>query len=362
MRVTWKLTVASFKMYFRQREALIWSFLLPLFLIILFSFVRFNGLGSIDVGLVATTHASLQRQSWIDELQKVQTLKITEGERDQEMAELEKGERDVVLVVSSAEPPGGSTEHPSESVVAYVNDGRQQQAQVATLIIQRVLDDIAFKHTPVPDRVVLSTKIVKSRNLTYIDYLIPGIISMSIMQLGIFGVAFGFVSLKKRGIFRRLSVTPIKPHEFIIAQVTMRVVVIMLQIGLMVGVGIFFLHLHFIGNIFLMAVLGLLGGIVFLGMGFAIAGVSKSEDQVAPLANVISLPMLMLSGVFFSRSNLPAILRHITDFIPLTPLADGMRSVAIDGASLTQIGPQILLLAVWGVVACTIAVKMFRWE
>ncbi len=362
MGIIWKLTVASFKMYFRQREALIWSFLLPLFLIILFSFVRFNGMGTVDVGIITGAQGDSTRPAWLNELRKVESLKVSEGNHDAELAALEKGERDVVLDVASPEGDAGNAGTGSVTVTAYLNDGRPQQAQIGMLVIQRVLDEAGFRRTPMPGRIVLIPKSVKSRNLTYLDFLIPGIIAMSIMQLGVFGVAFGFVSLKKRGIFRRLSVTPIRPSDFISAQVAMRVFVTMLQIGLMVGVGIVFLHLHFIGSIFLMAFLGILGATVFLGFGFAIAGVSKSEDQVAPIANVVSLPMMLLSGVFFDRSNLPGLVRHITDFIPLTPLADGMRGVAINGATFGQIIPQILSLVVWGVISCVVAVKLFRWE
>jgi ABC-type multidrug transport system permease subunit len=72
--------------------------------------------------------------------------------------------------------------------------------------------------------------------------------------------------------------------------------------------------------------------------------------------------MMALSGVFFSRSNLPGVLRSVAGFFPLTYLADGMRSVAIDGATLAQITPQLAGLAVWGVIACVAAVKLFRWE
>jgi ABC-2 type transport system permease protein len=97
-------------------------------------------------------------------------------------------------------------------------------------------------------------------------------------------------------------------------------------------------------------------------MGFAIAGVSNSEDQVAPMANLLSLPMMLLSGVFFSRSNLPGFVQSITAFLPLTPLADAMRSVAIDGSTLLQVGPQILQLLGWGVVTTVVAIRLFRWE
>ncbi len=357
-----KLTVASFKMYLRQREALIWSFLFPLMLILLFSFVNFSGLGTIEVGVILGSPGTSERPPWLDALRNVETLKVSEGDRSGELAQLAKGERDLVLDVAASKADSSGAGSGSTTVTAYLNDGRPQQANIGMLVIQRVLDEGVFTRTLVPGRVVLAPKSMKSRNLTYLDYLIPGIIAMSIMQLGVFGVAFGFVSLKKRGIFRRLSVTPIRPRDFITAQVAMRVVITLVQIGVMIGVGIAFLHLHFIGSLLLMALLGLLGTTVFLGFGFAIAGISKSEDQVAPIANVISLPMMLLSGVFFSRTNLPGIVRVITDFIPLTPLADGMRSVAIDGATFGQVLPQIAGLAVWGIISCGVAVKLFRWE
>jgi len=111
-----------------------------------------------------------------------------------------------------------------------------------------------------------------------------------------------------------------------------------------------------------MLVVGLLGGVIFLAIGFALSGVSKSEDQVAPLANIITLPMMFLSGVFFSRSNLPGIAHTITDFFPLTYLADGLRTIAIDGATLGEVWQQVVGLTVWSIISVALAVKAFRWE
>jgi ABC-2 type transport system permease protein len=221
---------------------------------------------------------------------------------------------------------------------------------------------MAFAKSPTNNRLMVTTQSIKSRNLTYIDFLLPGVLSMSIMQMGVFGVAFGFVSLKKRGILRRLWVTPIHPNDFIVAQVITRLIMVMLQTFLMIGIGVYFYHLHFLGSFLDVLVVGTLGAVVFLAIGFALAGISKSEDQVAPMANVIALPMMLLSGIFFSRSNLPGAIHTITGFFPLTYLADGMRSIAIDGASLMQIWPQLVGLAVWSVISVFIAVRMFRWE
>jgi ABC-2 type transport system permease protein len=356
MRLLWKLTIASIKMYFRQKEAIIWTILFPLFIVLLFGFIRFDGVRRLDLGVA--NEGGEEGRAFIGRLKEIRTLLVVEGTREGELAQLEKGERSLVLII-----PAGFRADSTRKLVAYGDiEAKPQETQLGALVLQRILDEQAFAASPVAARIVLDTIPVKTRNLTYIDFLLPGILSMSIMQLGVFGVAFGFVSLKKRGILRRLFATPIHPGDFIIAQVATRLIVLLLQMSIMIGVGTLFLNLHFIGNIALIFLLGLLGAVVFLGFGFTLAGISKSEDQVAPLANLITLPMMALSGVFFSRSSLPGFLRMITEVFPLTYLADGMRAVAIDGATMSVVAPQILGLAVWGVVSCGVAAKLFRWE
>jgi ABC-2 type transport system permease protein len=138
--------------------------------------------------------------------------------------------------------------------------------------------------------------------------------------------------------------------------------VLLLQVTILIAAGMIFFRLNFIGSIWNLLIVGLLGSVVFLAIGFCVAGVSKSEDQVAPLANVITLPMILLSGVFFSRANLPGFAHSITSIFPLTYLADGLRSVAIDGAGLKDIGYQLAGLGIWSVLSCIAAVKLFRWE
>lgn len=352
MRLKIKLMVAAFKMFIRQREAIIWTILLPLFMVFLFSFVNFDGLGHVRVGIVNHSPDS----TLVNILKPIQALKISTGREDEELARLKKGERAMVLVIPASFQPVGQ-----DSLTLYLNAEKPQETQAGRLIVQRALDELVFRQNHLL-RHALRTELVNSRNLTYIDFLLPGIIAMSIMQSGVFGVAFGFVILKKRGILRRLLVTPMQTNDFIIAQVSTRLLVLMTQVVIMVGVGVLFFHLHFIGSIFNMIVVGLLGGVVFLSIGFALSGISRSEDQVAPLANIITLPMLMLSGVFFSRSNLPGFAHVVTDFFPLTYLADGLRNIAIEGATLSGVFPQLLGLAVWSVITLFIAIKAFRWE
>ena len=355
MRLKWKLIVASLKIFFRQREAILWTFLLPLFMVTLFGFVKFDGLGRVDVGVAGP--AGEGKAEILSSLRAIATLRVTEGEQEGELLLLQKGERDLVLIV-----PDGFAVHRGGGLTAFTNDAKPAETQLGLLLLQRVMDERAFVGSSGAGRVIVKGEPMKSRHLTYIDFLLPGVLSMSIMQMGIFGVAFSFVSLKKRGILRRLSATPVGPGDFILAQVVMRLMVVLLQVGLMVGAGVWLFHFHLLGNVFTLFIPAMLGAVVFLAIGFTLAGISKSEDQVAPLANMITLPMLLLSGIFFSRTNLPGVIHTITDYFPLTFLADSMRSIAIDGATLLQVMPQVLGLVVWCLVACGVAIRFFRWE
>ncbi|MDP6227733.1 MAG: ABC transporter permease, partial [Dehalococcoidia bacterium] len=184
----------------------------------------------------------------------------------------------------------------------------------------------------------------------------------SIMQLGLFSVAFSFVQLKSRGILRRLLATPVHPASFLFAQVFTRLIVSILQTLVLIGVAVVFFNVEIVGNLAAIVLLALLGGAVFVSMGFAVSGWAKSEEVAAPIANVIALPMMFLSGIFFPRSAMPEILQEITDFLPLTYLADAMRNIAIDGEALWSQGWNVLGLTVWLALSFAIAVRLFKWE
>ena len=355
MRLQWKLTVASLKMFTRQKEAVIWTMLLPLFLVILFGFVSFEGLESIQIGVAGGEDESAGRL--VGRLGEVRTVQVTRGEESSELEQLMAGKRHLVLVLPEEFDAARGT-----ALRILVNDGTPEQTQLGLLILRKVLDDETFGVHAAPVRVPMALQSVASRRSSYIDFLLPGVLSLAIMQSGIFGVAFGFVSLRKRGVLRRLSVTPMRPRDFIAAQVTMRLVVLLAQIVVLVGVGIVFFDLQFAGSLLDLFAMGLLGGAVFLPIGFFLAGIARTEDQVVPLANVVSLPMMLLSGVFFSRSNLPEPVRLVTDFFPLTYLADGMRSIVLEGATLPVLWLQLAGLGLWSIVSVWVAVKVFRWE
>ena len=362
--VLWALFVASAKMFVRNRAAVFFSLFLPLIIMLIFGVLNFEGSTSIELGIVddAENEASA---ALVDRLAEYEYLEITDGERDAELAALEEGDRGYVVVIPEgwAPPAPGS----DSGLVAFASNADPAQAQVGQGLLQQAVGQAIF--APAGGgagggsgfAAPLAFESVESRDLGYIDFLVPGIVGMTIMQLGLFGVAFGFVQLKRTGALRRLFATPTSPAYFLSAQVLSRLIIGVVQVAILFGVGIWF-GLQMFGDYMTLLVIVLIGSAIFLAVGFAIAGWAKNEDQAAPVANLVSLPMMFLSGVFFPRDAMPDFLASITQFMPLTYVNEALRAVVNEGAGLLSLGPQLLGMGVWVVITFVLAVRMFRWE
>ena len=349
------LTWSTIKMWSRDRASLFWTFFLPLVIMVIFGLLNFGELGKVDLGIVdhAGNDASAQL---LDGLSELDALRITVGEEGAERAALADGRRDVVVILPADFGQAGA------AVTALYHQGRASEYQVGIGIMRSAIAELNFAITGAERVVTLETQGVAARDLGYIDFLMPGVIGMSIMQLGLFSVAFSFVTMKREGVLRRLLATPLNPATLLVAQVVTRLIVVIVQTLILAGVAIFLFGAEFAGNFFAVLLAAALGGAVFLALGFAVSGWARSEQQAAPLANVVSLPMMFLSGVFFSRDVLPEILQRITDYLPLTYLVEAIRGMTVQGDSIVAQWPNFLGMAVWLVVAFIIANRTFRWE
>ena len=355
---TWVLTIASLKMWFRDRQAIFWTFFLPLVLMLIFGILNFGDLGRVDLGVIDQARNEASR-SLINGLEELETFDLTTDATEAfEQQELLDGDRDLVLII----PEGFAQPDGPQSVEIFYNAGQNREVQVGQSIIRQLLNEMTFARTEIPRGFTVESQPVQSRNLRFIDFLMPGIVAMSIMQMGLFSVAFTFVQMKNRGILRRLLATPIQPASFLFGQVVTRLIVSILQTLILIGVAVAFFNVDLAGNLASVIVLALLGGGVFVSLGFAISGWASNEEVAAPIANVIALPMMFLSGVFFPRSAMPGALESVTDFLPLTYLINALRNVAIDGEVLWSQGWNVLGLAVWLVITFVVAVRLFRWE
>jgi len=358
----WALFVASVLMFVRNRAAVFFSLFLPLIIMLIFGVLNFEGTTTIQLGLVDEAHNQASAKL-IDGLAAFQYIEPTTGSRDDQLAELADGNRDFVLVIPAGFDPQLGHE---TGLVAYASTADPAQAQVGQGLLQQAVGTALFAPAGTPPgggfgTPPVSFESVQSRDLGYIDFLVPGIVGMTVMQLGLFGVAFGFVHLKRTGALRRLFATPTSPAYFLGAQVASRLIICVAQVTILFGIGIWF-GLQMFGDYLTLAAIVLLAAIIFLAVGFAIAGWAKNEDQAAPVANLISLPMMFLSGVFFPRDAMPDFLANVTQFMPLTYVNQALRAVVNEGAGLASLGPELLGMGAWAVITFVLAVRMFRWE
>ncbi|MEI7819222.1 MAG: ABC transporter permease [bacterium] len=357
------LTLASMKMYFRNTTGLFFTLFIPVILIFVFGFLFQSNTLKTDIVLTNYSQTELSRQ-FITSLKEVKAFNVEEMTEGGAAEKLGKGKADlqVIVPIQFGEPDIATRSLKPASVQTYYNEGNPQMGQTTNLILSQIVSGFNSQVTKTP--IVLSVKSVgiKTNNLAQIDFFLPGVIAMSIMQLGIFATAFAFVAFKTTGQLRRIQATPTRPMYFVIAQGATRILISVAQVTLLLALGVWLFHAHVIGSLVSFVAVAALGSAVFLGIGFAIAGWAKDENQATPVAQLIQFPMLFLSGVFFPRDGLPTWLVKITDFLPLTFLVNGLRSIATEGASLFMIWHDVLGLLIWGIIIYTIAVLIFQWE
>lgn len=366
-------------MFFREKTAIFFSLFIPIMLMGIFGFLNTGSGIKFNVGVVDNANNQASRQV-VEVLGKISAFKVETGTQDAETAKLKEAKLSYVLIIpkdfggnfASASTKlqqipsnlsGGTLQVAPEKIDIYY-DASQNPAnvQVGFTIFDKVFDGYTHQIARVPNLFEIKQLSIAGTDLRYIDFVIPGLVAMSVMQLSIFAVTGQIVSWRERGILKRLLATPIHPSVIIFSQIISRLIITFMQAMLLIGMGIVLFNLHIIGSIGLVVGLIVMGGLIFLSMGFALSGIATTQNVVAALANVFVFPQMLLSGIFFPREALPDWLNRITAFFPLTYFADALRQVMVKGADIYAIRSDFLGLSVWAVIMFILAIKMFRWE
>ena len=359
-------------MFFRDRAALFWTLAFPTVMMVVFGLFNFGSFEPPEVGIVdkAKNEASTSLVAALTGGYGGEPLfNVPESDDEDALrAEVEAGDITAVMVIPEHFGSASAT-----SVIDITFDGRKaQEAEVARTIVTQVLDDVFKEVTQVPTEfrvenwASISLTEVAGRGQGYTGFVVPGIVSLAIMQSALFGVVFTLVRLRNQGVLKRLHATPISPRHFLAGALFTRMLLLIMQTYVLLLVGIFVSGVEVSPGYaaFWLEVipLVLLGGVVFASLGLAVSGIAKTENTAAPLANIISLPMMFLSGVFIPHSVIPDWVVAIAQFLPLTFLADAMRGMVNSGETLFVQGGSIIGLAVWAAIAFVLAVRAFRWE
>ncbi len=196
----------------------------------------------------------------------------------------------------------------------------------------------------------------------YIDFLIPGLMGFNILTGGLWGVGYVVVDLRVRRLLRRFLATPMRPRDFLLAIVGSRLVFLIPEMLVLGLVGHFGFGTPVRGNVLTLAVVVLVGGAAFAGLGLLLACRTERAETVSGLINVLALPLWMFSGTFFSVDRFPQALQPLIRASPLSHLNLALREVMLEGASLAAIAGHLGVLAVWAAVSFFLALKWFRWR
>ena len=196
----------------------------------------------------------------------------------------------------------------------------------------------------------------------YVDWLFPGILGMNMMFSCLFGVGYVVLRYRKSGFLKRLHATPLTAFEFLTAQVLSRLCLILfVTLVLFVGVGSI-IHFHSVGSVALLILIAVLGALSMIALGLAIAAGISSEELVGGILNLMTWPMMLVSGIWFSLEGSPRWVQWAAHIFPLTHLLDAARAVMLDGAGIAQIAPNLLYLAATALVFLTFGAWSFRWR
>lgn len=349
------MILANLKMSVRNRTALFWNLAFPLIFIILFQFLFSDDGITIDVGVVGADTSPVSQQV-VSAMRNTDGFNVSAGSAASELKRLDDGDRSVVVVFG----PGSDGSQVNANL--YWDQSDPQLGQVALgAVNQFLLDANAGMMTGVPV-IAVQTQAVESSEIKYMDYLIPGILAMSIMNSGMIGLASAFVTYRERGILRRVRATPFPLSHFISARILSQLVVSVAQAAILIGAGLLIANLTINGNLLYVFIMVTLGSLAFLSLGFVVAAFARNQETADSLANAFTFPMLFLGGVFFPVDSAPDWLQPVMRLIPLRYLADGLRNLMIDDSTLANEWLNVVVMLATAAVGFTLALRFFRWE
>jgi ABC-2 type transport system permease protein len=373
MRSFVELYIATVREFRRDISALFWTFAFPVFFIFIFGII-FSGDDEIsfDIGLVNEDgDASAQL---VEGFKQIEVFDITTGDLDDELKALEDGDRSAVIVI----PEGtgarlgeyftqltGTSEQDDQQIPlkVYYDPADQTTSQVVLNLMDKVLAGMNENITGMTPALVMESQTVSADNLRSIDYLLPGVLAMSLMQLGLFATAAPLVSLREKEVLRRMGATPLSRTTLLASQVAFRLTTAFIQAAVIIVVGAVAFDVQIkTGNALSIIGVILLGATMFITFGYLLSGLAKTEEAVQGIISLPNFIFMFLSGIFFPVEIMPGWIRPLVDVIPLTYVGDALRQTMIDAGSYFSMTRSIAIITAWLVVCGVLAVRFFHWE
>ncbi len=360
MRPLLKLFLADLKQFARDRTALFFTFAFPIFFMLIFGAV-FSGEQNIsyDIGVV-NQDTSPAGAGIVQALEQIPVFKISQGTEDTELRALQKGDLRAVVVIP-ADLAVTIQSGKAASIKVYYDPSQTTSAPILLSVLRQAIDTINFQLARQPMLLQIAEEPVRSHNLRNIDYLVPGILGMSILFLGLFG-SLTMVERREKKTLKRFGATPLPRSTMVFSQVIYRLILALIQAILIVVIARVAFNVQMIGNWFVLIGLVILGTFTFISIGYFAVARARTTESAMPIIQLIQFPFLFLSGIFFPVEFMPNFMRPIVNAIPLTYLGDAFRQVMVDATPLHSLTTDIAVLAGWFIFCMIMAIRLFRWE
>jgi ABC-2 type transport system permease protein len=342
-----ELSLARLREWVREPEAIFWAFVFPIVMSVALA-VAFPGREgrAVVVGMTREpgTQSSAAALKFRTALQGLEGVVLRDVSAGDELRVIRDG--DVHVIVVPGDPP------------TYRFDPDRAEARLARLVVDEALKRAAGRTDPW----VAREEPVVVAGSRYIDWLIPGLLGMNIMSTGMWGIGSSIVQARLRKLLKRLAASPMRRSDFLLAQMIARLAFLAPEAVVPLAFGALVLGMPVRGSLVSIAAVCVIGAFTFTGLGLLAASRPKTLEAISGVLNLTMVPMWVLSGVFFSASNFPPAFQPVIQALPLTALNDALRAVILEGATLAQVGSELVRLAVWAVVTFVLALKLFRWR
>lgn len=356
MRSTLVMARVMLKIFSRDRQAIFFTLFFPITFMVIFGIASSGGEDPIELGIVDEAGSDFSAR-FVETLEGKGLFNVTVGAEAELRQAVVDGELALVLVL-----PERFNGEASTGLTMLVDAAEARQTAMLTPLVEQTLLEVERELRGIEPLFPVTVVDVQARSQRYIDFLVPGLLAMTIMQISIAGSGFNIVEYRRKGILKRLFVTPLEPSQFIGGLVTARLVITVVQICILLAIAVALLDVPIQGNPLELLALILVGSSIFLSLGFCLGSLAKTQQSIMLLGNLVTLPQMFLSGVFFPVDAMPALLQPLARVLPLTFVVDSVRDVIVNGVGLLEQVPTLAGLAVWLALAFALAVRLFRWK
>jgi len=339
-----QIVLSRLREFYREPEALFWVYGFPILMVVGLGIAfRNQPVESIHVDV----QSGPQAQRVVDAL--AEQLKFVAQIVTPEKARLDLRNGRAAIVISAAES--------SEAGYDYLFDPSRPDSVLA----RNAVDDALQRAAGRKDVIEVREHTFEEPGGRYIDFLVPGLLGMSLMGGGMWGVGFVTVDMRIRKLLKRFLATPMRRSDFLAGIMLSRLLFMVPEVLVLLVFARVAFGVVIYGSLLNVVLLVMLGATTFAGLGLLVASRARTLEAVSGLMNLVMLPMWMLSGIFFSSERFPSAVQPFIKVLPLTALNEALRGVMQEGAALGDLLPQIGLLAAWAVVSFVLALRWFRW-